>query len=261
MTLLEGLEGALGRRKLRGCTRIGDRPRVRGTPVVINTGELVVGHDFSLSSRPVRSHLYVVGRMRVGDRVHIGAGAAISSLGSIDIEDDVSIGDFVIVMDSDFHVADDFHTAAVPRPVFIGKGARLGHRVVVLPGSRVGRGAVVKGGSVVSGEVADGAVVEGNPARSRFAPVEGEDARADAAVPRLVMQVLGLRDLPGPEAGPEQIAQWDSLGALRLVVALEETFAITLAEDQVRSARSIRELTEHVEAARLRRASNDEASR
>jgi acetyltransferase-like isoleucine patch superfamily enzyme len=259
VTLQERLEGVLGRRKLRGCTRLGERPVVRGTPLVLNTGELVVGDDFSLSSRPVRSHFYVAGRMRIGDRVRIGAGAAISALGSVDVEDDVSIGDYVIVMDSDFHVADDFHAAAVPRPVHIGRGARIGHRVVVLPGSRVGAGAVVKAGSVVSGEVADGAVVEGNPARSRSAPVEGADAPADAAVPRLVMQVLGLRSVPGPDAGPEQIAQWDSLGALRLIVALEETFAITLAEDQVKSARSIRELTQHVAAARLRASKTKEA--
>jgi acetyltransferase-like isoleucine patch superfamily enzyme/acyl carrier protein len=214
----------------------------------------VVGDDFSMSSSPVRSHLYVTGRMHIGDRVRIGAGAAISSLGRVDIDDDVSMGEFVIIMDSDFHVADDFHAAAVPRPVHVGRGARLGHRVVVMPGSRVGAGAVVKACSVVSGDVVENAVVEGNPARPRsVAQTDGEDGPLEAGVPRLVMQVLGLRSLPDLDAGPEQITQWDSLGTLRLIVALEETFGIALAEDQVKAVRSIRELTAQVEAARLRK--------
>jgi acetyltransferase-like isoleucine patch superfamily enzyme len=250
--LFERLEDALARRRLRACTRLGQRPLLRGTPLVHNSGELVIGDDFRMIGTPVRSHLWVNGRMRIGNRVRIGSGAAISALGSVEIADDVSMGDFVIVMDSDFHVADDFHANAVPRPVRIGDGARLGHRVVVLPGSRIGAKAVVVAGSVVSGEVAEGAVVEGNPARPLF---HGQDADVEgpavAEVPRLVMQVLALPSLPDAGAGPEQIAQWDSLGALRLIVAIEETFGITLAEDQMKASRSIRDLAALVEAARL----------
>jgi acyl carrier protein len=129
--------------------------------------------------------------------------------------------------------------------------------VVVLPGSTIGARAVVVAGSVVSGDVAEGAVVEGNPARARFRGAgAGDDAPAVSDVPRLVMQVLALPSLPDASAGPEQIAQWDSLGALRLIVAIEETFGIALAEDQMKAARSIRELAGHVEAARLRKASS-----
>jgi len=254
VTLRERLGELVARRHLRACTRLGARPVLRGTPFIYNTGELVVGEDFLLGSSPVRSHLYVTGRMSIGHRVRIGAGAAISALGRVDIEDDVALGEFVIVMDSDFHVADDFHAEAAPRPVRIGRGARLGHRVVVLPGSTIGAGAVVKASSVVSGDVAENAVVEGNPARSRLiAQVGGAGAPIQLDVPQLVMQVLGLRSLPDMDAGPEQITQWDSLGTLRLIVALEETFAIALPEEQVRAAGSIRELAGHVEAARIRK--------
>ena len=109
-------------------------------------------------------------------------------------------------------------------------------------------------GSVVSGDIAENALVEGNPARPRSLGQEGGDGASVAIdVPRFVMQVLGLRSLPDADAGPDQITQWDSLGALRLFVALEETFGIALAEDQMRGARSIRELATHVEAARLRK--------
>jgi acetyltransferase-like isoleucine patch superfamily enzyme len=261
LNVLARLEGALARRRLRACSRVGRGPALQGAPFIRNTGELVIGDDFCMISTPVRSHLWVTGAMRIGDRVRIGAGAAISALGRVDIGDDVSMGDFVIVMDSDFHVADDAGADALPRPVRIGDGARLGHRVVVLPGSTIGARAVVVAGSVVSGDVADGAVVEGNPARARFRAADPNgDAPTVSDVPRLVMQVLALPSLPDVNAGPEQIAQWDSLGALRLIIAIEETFGIALAEDQMRAARSIRDLARHVEEARLRKMSSQSST-
>jgi acyl carrier protein len=74
-------------------------------------------------------------------------------------------------------------------------------------------------------------------------------------VPALVMHVLGLSRVPDVQDGPGQIPQWDSLGALRLIVALEEEIGVALAEDQVRAVRSIRELMDHVEAVQRRKAS------
>jgi acetyltransferase-like isoleucine patch superfamily enzyme len=253
-TLRDRYEAYITARQLRSCTRIGARPRLRGRATVFNAGELVIGDDFRLVSSPVRSHLFVTqgGRMHIGHRASIGAGAALSCLGRVEIGDDVTFGDYVIVMDSDFHVAEDKTVDATPRPVRIGDGARLGHRVVVLPGSTVGAGAVVRAGSVVSGEVPEGAVVEGNPARP---PLERAGASATAAedVPELVMLVLGLPGVPGLDAGPAQISEWDSLGALRIVVALEERLGVSLTDDDVRSVRSIGELVGRVEAARRHR--------
>jgi acetyltransferase-like isoleucine patch superfamily enzyme/acyl carrier protein len=254
------LDGSLDRWRLRGCTTLGKRPVLRGAPKVMIAGRLDVGDDLLLSSVPVQSHLWVVGAMRVGDRVRIGAGAAISAMASIEIGDDVAIGDYCILMDSDFHRAGDFHAAVEPKPVRIESGAQLGHRVVVLPGATVGHGAVVLPGSVVSGAVLPKTVVGGNPARPDFGAVagalDGTSAAAAAEVPRLVMKVLGLAEIPTEHAGPADIAQWDSLGALRLLIALEETFGITLAEDAFRSVRTVRDLVGQVEAAALRRSSN-----
>jgi acetyltransferase-like isoleucine patch superfamily enzyme/acyl carrier protein len=50
-------------------------------------------------------------------------------------------------------------------PVEIGDGAWLGQNAVVLPGARIGRGAVVSANSVVAGDVPDFTVVAGAPAR------------------------------------------------------------------------------------------------
>jgi acetyltransferase-like isoleucine patch superfamily enzyme/acyl carrier protein len=246
----------LARRRLRACTAVGARPRLRSAPFIYNTGSLVIGDDFWMDSAPVRSHLFVTGDLCIGNRVRIGAGAAISCVGDMEIHDDVSIGAFTIVLDTNFHVAEDFKTNAIPKRIRIGEGVRIGHRVVILPGSMLGARASVKAGSVVSGDIAEGAIVEGNPAR---APLEGGDRDRDTPddVPALVMKVLGLSSVPDVHAGPGQIPQWDSLGALRLIVALEERLGVVLAEDQVKTVRSIRELMDHVEAVQRRTGRGD----
>lgn len=242
----------LSRFYLRSCTQFGARPIVEGAPHIVVLGTLTVGDDFELRSRPVQSHL-VVGhgaRLSIGNGVKIGAGAAISCQAQIDLGDGASLGAFCMIMDSDFHVAGGSDAAPEPKPIFIGAGVRLGHRVVVLPGARIGPRATVAPGSVVSGEVPEGASVGGNPARVRFEEVE---TVAENGVAGLVKQVLGLAELPAVGDGPDQIAEWDSLGALRLVLALEERYQITLQEDEIRTARSIGDIEAAVDAAQRRR--------
>jgi acyl carrier protein len=55
---------------------------------------------------------------------------------------------------------------------------------------------------------------------------------------------------PDPAHGPAEIPGWDSLGALRLLLALEEEFGVVL-PDTLGSARSVLELRDVV-AGRLR---------
>jgi acetyltransferase-like isoleucine patch superfamily enzyme len=224
-----------------------------GAPYIEVHGSLIVGDDFELRSRPVQSHL-VVGkgaRLSIGNAVKVGAGAAISCQAQIDVGNGASLGAFCMLMDSDFHVAGASDSAPEPKPISIGAEVRLGHRVVVLPGARIGARVTVAPGSVVSGEVPEGASVGGNPARVRFSGAATID---ESGVPGLIKQVLGLSALPLVGDGPDQIPQWDSLGALRLVLALEEHYQITLLEDEIRAARSIGDVEYAVDAAQRRRA-------
>jgi len=241
----------VSRQRLRACSSLGARATVGGSPIVRNLGELVIGDDFRLSSAPVRSHLVVLGSLHIGNRVRIEAGAAIACLGAIEIGDDVSIGKIALIFDSNFHETDDFGKMSVPQPIRIERNVRIGHRVAILPGSSIGAGTVVASGSVVSGRVRENAIVEGNPARARVDrdSSDAAAASADRDMARFVMRVLGLPSLPDLGDGPAQIAQWDSLGALRLIVALEETFGVALSEEQIKTARSVRDLANHVERA------------
>ncbi|HKQ71155.1 MAG TPA: acyltransferase [Polyangiaceae bacterium] len=243
------LQGAATAFWLRDATSVGARAGVVGRPQIENSGSLRIGDDFQLRSLPTVSHVFVMpgGAVDIGHRVVISYGAAISCQAAIQIGDDVQLGPFVVIMDSDFHVAGDRHALAKPAPVRIGHRVSIGSRVTILRGSEIGDGARIASGSVVSGHVPAGATVAGVPAR----PVSRE-SNGETDVPRLVMRVLGLASVPAPHQGPGDIPSWDSLGSLKLLLALEEAFGVSFDEDELKSARSVARLAEIAEAARSR---------
>jgi acetyltransferase-like isoleucine patch superfamily enzyme/acyl carrier protein len=247
--------GVLSRVYLRSVTTHGRRPRLRGVPIVQNQGRITIGDDFHLDSWPARSHLVTgrTGRIEIGHGVSIGAGAAISSEAHVRIGDGVQMGGYVMIMDTDYHDRRDFHAPSPSLPVIIEKGARLGRHVTVLKGAHIGPGAWIGPGSVVSGTVPPGACASGVPARvfaadSLAAP---SPLRAAAKASDLLERIRALVaetfhvGLPDPADGPSQIPAWDSLGTLRLLLALEEEFGIVLPE-ALGDAGNVRELCEVV---------------
>lgn len=255
---LRGRAGrALDRLRLRRCDRVGPGVVLDGAPWVDNAGRLLIGGGVRLSSRPVQSHL-VVGpgaTLELGDGVVIGHGAALAAAAHVRIGDGAVLGPFASVADTDFHVAGRRDAAPEATPVSIGRGARLGSRVTVLRGARIGDGAVVAAGSVVSGEVPAGAAVAGVPARTA-APGGGPPGEAPDPLDRLpavVAAALGLRRSPPLTARRADLPEWDSLGGLRLLLAVEEAFDVTLDEDGVARVREVGDLAGLVEVARARR--------
>jgi acetyltransferase-like isoleucine patch superfamily enzyme len=105
----------------------------------------------------------------IGDRCVLGLRTGIVAHESIEIGDDVWFGQDVFVTDSNHGYAD----LDVPigrqlgkhQPVAIGDGTWVGRGAVILPGTRIGRMAIVAAGSVVRGEVPDRCIVGGVPAR------------------------------------------------------------------------------------------------
>lgn len=117
------------------------------------------------------------GTIVIGDDTSMAGNCTISAALSVEIGRAVSFARGV-------YVADHAHSYSDPskpilaqgitdiRPVAIGDGAWLGQNAVILPGVRIGQGAVVSANSVVSSDVPDYSVVAGIPARivRRFAP-------------------------------------------------------------------------------------------
>jgi acetyltransferase-like isoleucine patch superfamily enzyme len=97
------------------------------------------------------------------------SGCSISCSLSITVGDDVLIGSGALIMDSNAHPLhyehrnDDSKTKRAP--IVIEDGVFIGARAIILKGVRLGRGAVVGAGAVVSIDVPEMSVVAGNPAR------------------------------------------------------------------------------------------------
>jgi acetyltransferase-like isoleucine patch superfamily enzyme len=99
----------------------------------------------------------------------IGQDCFLHSAGGIRIGRRVGVGPRVMMLTST-------HTETPPpaaiidapiefAPIDVGEGADLGVGAILLPGARIGAGAQIGAGSVVRGEIADGVVASGVPAR------------------------------------------------------------------------------------------------
>jgi acetyltransferase-like isoleucine patch superfamily enzyme len=87
----------------------------------------------------------------------------------VEIGEGTIIGGGCMIIDTDFHPRLDdgswgSDAKAVSKPIFIGRKCFIGARSIILKGVRIGDGAVVGAGSVVTRDVADGVIVAGNPA-------------------------------------------------------------------------------------------------
>ena len=107
--------------------------------------------------------------LRVGDGTWIGQGAFLHAAGGLTIGANVGIGPGVHVITSAHREAGRalpiLHAPIDFAEVVIEDDADLGVGAIVLPGVRVGRGAQVGAGAVVTRDVAPYTVVAGNPAR------------------------------------------------------------------------------------------------
>ncbi|HET9450363.1 MAG TPA: phosphopantetheine-binding protein, partial [Aggregicoccus sp.] len=199
-----------------------------------------------------------------------GHGAAIAAHARVSVGNRVQLGAFVMVMDTDFHDAVNRDQLPEGQPILIGHAVRIGSRVTVLRGSVIGEGAQIEAGSVVSGEIPAHTVAGGVPARvlrrvgeaahaAASAPAEPAGPRAAAAggalerVGQVVQLTFNLPAVPAADAGPQQVKGWDSLGTLRLVLALEDAFGVSLSEDDMARVRTLADLATTVEAAARRR--------
>lgn len=169
------LEAALLRpRRLRQFHSFGARSVVHRPDWLYGTRHAVVGRDvlvFHGAWISVERQAWdrAEPALRIGDRVLIRSRATISAAAEVTIGDDVTIAGGVSIIDSD-HTwrgggPNVMHSPLDATPVSIGSGTWIGEQCVLLRGSRVGSRCLIAANSVVKGELPDGCVAAGAPAR------------------------------------------------------------------------------------------------
>ena len=155
---------------LAACDRVGAKTRVFGRPNVQNDGRMTIGSRVRINSRwaPVELVSGPEGLLDIADGVFINYGTLICARKHVRIGQNVMLGNYSIVADTEtpgIGEPDDDSPSVAAQPVEIGDGAWLAARVTVLPGVRIGAGAVIAAGSIVTGDIPAGAVAGGIPAR------------------------------------------------------------------------------------------------
>ncbi|MEO8901450.1 MAG: acyltransferase [Polyangiaceae bacterium] len=148
--------------------RIGPSSLVQGPLRITGSGNPC--EDFSIGAFTLISgalHADVGASVRIGDRVRIGH--------------DVSL----LTVDHEVGSEEMRSGRRKYGKIEIGDGAWLASRVVVLPGVRIGAGAVVAAGAVVTRDVPDNTLVAGVPARfvRNLSPDGSLDTASDEAPP------------------------------------------------------------------------------
>lgn len=108
----------------------------------------------------------LLGPVTVGSRVFINRDAYIRS--NVTIGDGVSVGPFVRLISDSHEIGRPEHRAGHGKidAITIESGVWLGANVIVLGGVKIGAGAIVAAGAVVTKDVAPNTVVAGIPAKS-----------------------------------------------------------------------------------------------
>lgn len=117
---------------------------LRGPEEAARAAGVVIGKECRILSRIATSEPWLVS---IGDRVTITGGVV-----------------FATHDGSGYHVRDDRGRRYRYAPITIGDDVFVGQNTVILPGVRIGDGAIVGAGSVLTRSVPAGTVVAGNPA-------------------------------------------------------------------------------------------------
>jgi acyl carrier protein len=152
---------------------------------------------------------------------HVGKNVRIVGLPSVVREGELRVGDDVVIVSSPAPVTIVAHAGAsieIGDGVVIESGAviRAQHKVVILPGAHV------EAGAIIDDDTSTAALVN----------TVHDTARASHDRIREVIAsvVESARDLD-PAADVRSVAGWDSLAALRVVVALEKELDVMLPHD------------------------------
>lgn len=161
---------------------LGPGAKIYGCPIIQRhrKSRIEIGSRFSLRSWGTSNPLgpyrpAILSTRSAGARLRIGSdvgmtGGTVCATESIEIGDRVFIGANAIIVDTDFHPTLPEERKLQPNagahaPVVIEDDAFIGMNSIVLRGVRIGTGAFIGAGSVVTSDVPARTICAGNPAK------------------------------------------------------------------------------------------------
>lgn len=109
------------------------------------------------------------GELRIGSGVHVGREVLVTAAYSVSIGDGVTIGSRAMIYDNNHNFGDPamsvMDQGLYGAPVVVGDFAWIGAHAIILPGVKIGKGAVIGAGAVVTKDVPEFAIVGGIPAK------------------------------------------------------------------------------------------------
>lgn len=116
---------------------------------------------------------FATARCRLSTQTEIGEGVSLGGVsiyggGGVKFGDHVSTGPNLVIQTQSHEYEGEMLPYGIGyrvKDVVIGDSVWIGMNVLILPGAKIGEGAIIQAGSVVHGEVPPCAIVGGNPAK------------------------------------------------------------------------------------------------
>ncbi len=130
----------------------------------------LMGEGVGCNYKSINSKFVASERLLLGNNVHIGPGAMVDATGGVGIGDGTVIAPEVWIYSRTHNFNESvealpFDNVVLAKEVQIGKYVWIGARAIILPGVRIGDGAIIGAGAVVAKNIPDCAVAVGNPAQ------------------------------------------------------------------------------------------------
>lgn len=162
-----GMRVLLAKWHLRKCTSLGKLVSVNQKPLIINQGVIHLGDEVRIWSNINKTKIFVDkgGTLTVGRNSRIN-GVHISVSQQVQIGNNVRIAPYCIIIDNDYHKIDDhFSDEGTRSAITIEDDVWITMNCMIMKGVRIGKGAVIAAGAVVTRDVAPYTVVGGVPAK------------------------------------------------------------------------------------------------
>ena len=119
-------------------------------------GNTIIGKNCTIAS-----YTEIQGGVKIGNNCRVGSHTFLCS--AVTLENDIFLGSHVVTTNDTFPIVKNQNYKQ--KKTLIKKGASIGSGVILLPGVKIGKNALIGAGSVVTHDVPPNEIWVGNPAR------------------------------------------------------------------------------------------------